>query len=510
MAPRKKTKKKTPASFLGKNWAQLTLAALMLLGFGLRMLDLTDPPLDFHPTRQLRDAIVARSLYYEMQPSPDAYLQQQALQMRNTTAELEPPILESIVAFSYVLAGGEQLWLARVITSLFWVLAAVPLYDLARRMTGRGAALVAVGYYLFLPFAVQASRSFQPDPFMVSWVIVAMYAAYRWAEKQEWKWAWTAAAASAFAILIKIVAAYLVVGFMAALALSALGWRGALRSKQVWAMALVSIVPAMAYYLFNIGDTSGSYFEDWIVALLPLAFVPGFYVRWANMLTELLGAARLAAAFAGVLIAEARARWLLVGAWAGYAVYGITLPHQTTTHSYYHIQQVPIAALSIAPLVHLVLRRAARQGRGWRLLFAAVLLGSLAFSAWVSRSDMLGVDHRGEPAFWERIGTVVPRDGDTIALVQSYGHLLNYYGGRKVELWPVTSELALAGLRGNSFDDFEAFFIKRTEGMEYFLVTAFNQLEQQPQLAEYLNAHFTIYSEGEGYRIYDLQPDAGS
>jgi hypothetical protein len=505
MSPRKKAKSKAKSSWLRAHWAQVSLAALMLLGFGLRLIDATDAPLDFHPTRQLRGAIVARSIFYQLRPAEDAYLQQQAVLMRNAVAELEPPILESIVAFGYLLAGGEQIAVARVVTSLFWVLAAIPLYDLARRMAGRGAALLAVAYYLFLPFAVQASRSFQPDPFMVAWLVLALYGAYRWSERQEWKWAWLAGAAAGFAVLIKVVAAYLVMGFMVAVVLATLGLRAALRSKQVWAMAAVSVLPAFAYYLLNIGDSSGNYFQNWVVALLPLAFVPSFYVFWINMLSDLLGAGSLVAAALGVLLAEARARWLLIGAWLGYLIYGITLPHQTTTHSYYHIQLVPIVALSLAPIFQLVVRRVWRQAPAWRALAAAAVAATLLFAAWSVRSTLLGVDYRQEPAFWERIGGVIPRDGDTIALVQSYGHLLNYYGGRRVELWPIAAELKLAGLRGNTPADFEAFFAERTAGMRYFLVTAFNQLDLQPELKEYLDAHFHIYIQGDGYLIYALE-----
>jgi hypothetical protein len=29
--------------------------ALLLIGLGIRLYDLTDPPLDFHPTRQLEE-----------------------------------------------------------------------------------------------------------------------------------------------------------------------------------------------------------------------------------------------------------------------------------------------------------------------------------------------------------------------------------------------------------------------------------------------------------------------
>jgi hypothetical protein len=511
MASKKKTRSTNPPqSYWRAHWSQLALAALMLLGFGLRMVDLTDAPLDFHPTRQLRDAIVAHSIYFQLHPPADSYLQDQALALRNSVAELEPPILESIVAVGYLAAGGEQLWIARVIVALFWVAAAVPLFDLARRFTGRGAALLAAAYFLFLPFAVQASRSFQPDPFMVVWLIVGMYAAYRWSESQEWKWAWVAGAASGFAILIKIVAAYIVIGYMAAAVLAALGLRAALRSRQVWAMALVSVIPALIYYFLNIGDTSGNYFQNWIVALLPLAFVPAFYVLWINMLSGLMGGSALIASALGVFIAQARARSLLLGAWAGYIVYGITLPHQTTTHSYYHIQLVPIIALSLAPLFQLLVRRVARLPRTWQLAAGLVAAATLLFAAWTVRSTLLGVDYRSEPAFWERIGTVVPRDGNTIALVQSYGHLLNYYGGRKVELWPIAAELKLAGLRGNSVEDFEEFFAERTAGMQYFMITAFNQLELQPLLKDYLAAHYPVYQEGDGYLIYDLDPSSGS
>lgn len=506
MSPRKKTKQ--TSSFLSRwssYWAQIVLGVLLLAGFTLRMIDLTDPPLDFHPTRQLRGAVVARSIYYELNPSHDVALQQQAVALRNSVSDLEPPILESIVAFAYLLTGGENLWVARILTSFFWVLAAIPLYELARRFTSASAALLCVAYYLFLPFGVIASRSFQPDPFMVAWLILAMFAAYRWSETRAWSWALLAAASGGIAILIKAFAAYFVLGILAAVVLFTLSLRTALRDKQVWAMAALSVLPPAVYYVLNMGGTSGSYIQNWIVVLLPLAFEAGFYVRWANMLTGLLGVARLVVAFSGVLISQARARWLLIGAWAAYAVYGVTLPHQTTTHDYYHLFLVPLAALSISPIVQLVINKLADQKKVWQSLFVFLLLGSLFFNAWAARSELLGADYRQEPAFWERVGAAVPLDGKTIGLVQAYGNSLTYYGWRRVELWPITGELALSGLRGNQPADFEAYFAQRTLGMAYFLITSFNQLDQQPLLADHLATHFPIYSQGDGYLIYDLR-----
>lgn len=513
MNPQKKksTKSRKPphvnplVSRLGSRWAEIILAVLLLLGFGLRMLDLTDPPLDFHPTRQFRGAVVARSIYYQLSPSSDPFIQQQAVSMRNAVSELEPPILESVVAFGYLLAGGEYLWIARIITSLIWVLAAIPLFALARRFSSQAAALLAVAFYLFLPFAISASRSFQPDPLMVALLVFGMYAAYRWSETRTWNWALATAAIMSFAILIKAFAAYFALGLLLAIVLYTLGMRAALRDRQVWAMAAISVLPAAFYYLLNIGTTSGNYFQNWIVALLPLAFEPAFYIRWVDMLTDLLGSASLLAVFGGVLIADFRARWLLIGAWAGYALYGVTLPHQTTTHNYYHLFLVPVAALCIVPVFHLVVKKIGRQTRLWQALFGLVLLASLFFAVWTSRSNLLGVDYRDEPLFWERIGAKVPTDGETIGLVQAYGNLLTYYGWRRVELWPITGELYLAGLRGNQPEDFESFFLERTAGMDYFLITSFNQLDQQPILADYLTAHYPIFSQGDGFIIYDLR-----
>jgi hypothetical protein len=511
MSPKKKTSKSnsrvgTRTNWIRSRWAELTLGILILAGFGLRMIDLTDPPLDFHPTRQFRGAVVARSIYYQLSPSSDPNIQQQAVSMRNSVSELEPSILESIVAFAYWIAGGEHLWIARIIVSLIWVLAAIPLFALIRSFTSPPAALLSVAYYLFLPFGVQASRSFQPDPLMVALLILGMFAAYRWSENRKWSWVFWTAASMGFAILVKAFAAYFALGVLLAIVIFTMGFRAALRDKQVWTMAAITVLPAGIYYLVNIGGTSGGYIQNWIVALLPLAFEPGFYVRWANLVTDLLGVTRLVVAFAGVLVAELRARWLLIGAWTGYVVYGVTLPHQTTTHNYYHLFLVPLAAISIAPIIHLVVEKIARQHRFWQAAFALVLFSSLFFNAWIARSDMLGVSYRDVPPYWERVGAAIPSDGETIGLVQDYGNLLTYYGWRRVELWPVTGDLYLAGLRGNTSADFETFFLDRTTGMNYFLVTAFNQLEQQPMLADYLDAHYPVYSQGDGYIIYDLQP----
>ncbi|MGB7296215.1 MAG: glycosyltransferase family 39 protein, partial [Candidatus Aminicenantales bacterium] len=234
MSPKKKTSRNnsrvsTRTKWIRSRWAELALAALMLAGFGLRMIDLTDPPLDFHPTRQFRGAVVARSIYYQLVPSTDPYIQQQAVSMRNSVSELEPPILETIVAFGYWIAGGEYLWIARIIVSMIWVLAAIPLFALVRSFTSPPTALISVAYYLFLPFGVQASRSFQPDPLMVALLILGMFTAYRWSQTRTWSWVVWTGLVMGWAILIKAFAVYFTLGILLAAVVYSVSLRAALR-----------------------------------------------------------------------------------------------------------------------------------------------------------------------------------------------------------------------------------------------------------------------------------------
>ncbi len=88
----------------------IAILLVIVVGFGIRLLDLTDPPMDFHGTRQLRAATIARGMYYEMSPSMD------------TT------------------------------------------------------------------FGISASRSFQPDPFMIMWILISAWSLNRWMESPTWKW----------------------------------------------------------------------------------------------------------------------------------------------------------------------------------------------------------------------------------------------------------------------------------------------------------------------------------
>ncbi|HEY5901284.1 MAG TPA: glycosyltransferase family 39 protein, partial [Anaerolineales bacterium] len=310
------------------------LLLLMLLGATLRLIDLTDAPLDFHPSRQLRNFLVARDIYYHLLPDADPQTLELTGSFRRSVGQYEPPVMESLVALTYRLTGGESVAVPRIWDTLFWLLAGLALFDLARREFSPWAAMAALAFYLVLPFSVQASRSFQPDPLMTAAFMGGIYFLYRWSESQGWKWAILAALFLGFAVLVKIVIVFVVIGAAAALVLFTLGM-GFWKSKQVWVMAAIMALPAFLYYVLLHPGRSSEYFLSWSAAMAGLLTSPEFYSRWLAFLGDLFGLALLFASLAGVFLAPPRLRWLLIGMWTGYLLYGLTLPFQMYTHSYY-------------------------------------------------------------------------------------------------------------------------------------------------------------------------------
>ena len=453
---------------------------LLVLGFGLRMYDLTDQPIDFHPTRQLRGALIARGMFFQMVSPVNDETRKLAVAFMNSTGQYEPPILERLVAWTYLLMPGDPMqrgqsfWVARIYNSLFWMIAGLALFALARRLAtpvpnspqagysslaANLAALFSLAYFLVLPFGVQASRSFQPDPGMTMWIVLYAYALYRWSEGQSWKWAVLAGLFGGIAILVKAVALYIVAGAGLAMVIALFGRQilKLLRSPQVWVIAILCLTPTFLFYIRQSGRAS-VYFSSWTVALSHLLLERSTYIRWLIMLINLMGWAALLVSLAGVMLAKSRNRALLIGLGGGYIIYGLTLPYQMYTHTYYHIQLIPVLALAMAPAAAFVIQRILQtQFKIWYTLLAAAVLGWMVFSAWKAVELLHSQDFRKEPAYWQEITSFLPTGGKIIGLTQDYGFRLMFYGWRKVVLWPSRGEINLSILRGSS-KQFQAFF----------------------------------------------------
>jgi hypothetical protein len=487
----------------------VTLVILFSLGLGIRLYDLTDLPLDFHPTRQLLSALKARGMYLQETGGGDDWQRKMAIQQWRTKAEIEPEVFEHLVAFTYRLTG-EQLWVPRVYSSVFWLIGGAFLFLLLQQLISADAAVLATAYYLFFPYAVIASRSFQPDPLMVMLVMCFWWALLCWTQRQSWGYAVGAGLAGGLAIFIKFVAAFFVIGGGLGLLLGTFAVRAVLQKKQLWVMAALGLLPAALYLVYGVAVNGflGQQFSGRFIPALLLS--PGNYLQWASMASLAAGAVAISLGLLGVLFAQDRAtRSFLIGLWCAYLVFGLFFDYHIATHDYYQLPLIPIVAVSLAPVADWLMERLRGPDlrRPGRVAAAAFMLLAVLISVWNVRNEMKAVDYRPQAALWAEIGDKLGHGNNVIALTQDYGDRLAYWGWQDALIWPNSGDIDYHTARGGNVNLAER-FDSVTYGNAYFLVTDFDELNRQPDLKRQL-ASFAVYAQAPGYTIYDLQKRVG-
>ena len=133
-----------------------------------------------------------------------------------------------------------------------------------------------------------------------------------------------------------------------------------------------------------------------------------------------------------------------------------------------------------------------------------VILFGIGSEIWDVRVELVRQDFRPEAQFWADLGAELGNASEVIGLLNNYGHSLAYWGWKDVDLWPTTGEQNRRELAGRE-TEFKDMFTKRTEGKQYFVITLFNQFDQQPDLKQYLYENYPIYRQTDAYIIFDLQ-----
>ena len=337
------------------------------------------------------------------------------------------------------------------------------------------------------------------------WILLTTYAAVRWQESRTWKWALLTGAVGAVTLVIKIVSGFFVAGVMVAVVLGCLGIKF-YRNRQVWSMAGLMLLPSVMVYLVLNPQRSAGFMSFWTVSLSGLIRTSGFYADWLAMIKSLMGLTIIIAALVGVFLANVKMKPYLFGLWAGYAAYGLFFPYQYTTHEYYHLPLYALVGLSLIPLLEVGMEALKKQHVVWRLAAAGVFLFSMGYSLYVARSILYARDYRSEATAWEKVGQAIPENSSFIALTADYGMRLRYYGWRSMTAsWPASNDLNLFSLAGNQPLDVESYFKEFAQGKDYFVITAFSELDAQPQLKEILERDYPIFSQGDGYLVYDLR-----
>ncbi len=485
------------------NWAAVLL--ILVAGLAIRLYDLGDAPLDFHATRQLHSALIARGMYYSTLDDVSQWQQQRAIHQQQAEGLIEPQIMETLAAWGYRLAGAADLRIPRLYTIFFWTLGGVGLYLLGRRLIGRWGALVALLLYMLLQYGILASRSFQPDPLMVAMIVWSWWGMLRWQQQPGWGRAVSAGLLTGLAVYVKSTAAFFVAGAWVGLTLGGLGLKNALRSKQWWLVNVLAVLPYgayLAYTTLGLGLMQGQF----SLRFFPQMWSdPVFYLQWMLKVDTVTPLPWVLLAALGIFSLPGRSkRGLLLGAGAAYLLYGVLFSYYISTHDYYQLPLLPLVALGAGAGLQRVL--SSLQGPRWlaTLAVAAALAVFGLSQIYAARDTLKSVNENQAVAQVEQISAIFTPDDKIVAIAPEYSTAFTYWGWLDVTNWFSTADINLREMAGQSFD-LGSYFKQETGGKDFFLITDFDELNKQPQVKQLLADNYPVYRQGDGYLVYDLR-----
>ncbi|MBN1274293.1 MAG: glycosyltransferase family 39 protein [Candidatus Aminicenantes bacterium] len=481
---------------------------LVTAALAIRVYRIQNPLLGINANCQYRSALISRALYYEATPSVPQWKKDMAALEKKERGLYEPPIIDYLAFFSYRISGGIRLWIPRIFSIIFWFIGGFFLYKIAKKCFSAEGALFSLGIYLFLPFGILVSRSFQPDPLMIMGFMASIYTIILIYENPSPKRYIITLIVTALAILIKFKTVFPILGAFVFIGIFSQGFRSFVLKWKHWAFIGFSLIPSFLYYGYVAFVTktlkTGGYF-------IPQLFVTKmFWKGWFNKIGMVTGFTIFLGALLGILLISRKyTQGLMLGLWSGYIGFCLVFTYTTYSHPYYHLQLVPIAALSVAPLGNILLKKLGGRLKSGILKTAVVclLLIPAALSIREAKWKLNNKEFMKKAHIAQEIGEAVNHSRKTIYLADHYGSWLHYHGEFRGWIWPTHWDIQEKRLRGETIPSVEQHF-KSIHGRfdnDFFIVTFLEEFEKQKDLQQFLFSNFPLFKKTKDYLIFDLR-----
>lgn len=165
----------------------LYLVLILTLGFWLRLYKIDNPIADWHSWRQADTAAVARNFYKEgYNPFLPRGDDMSAISEIKPQLNLERyrfvefPIYPSLVYFGYLLNGGVDEKIARLVSVIFSLGSIIFIYFIVKRNSSTFHALLSSFIFATLPFSIYYSRVTLPEPSLIFFSLGMFYFTDRW------------------------------------------------------------------------------------------------------------------------------------------------------------------------------------------------------------------------------------------------------------------------------------------------------------------------------------------
>lgn len=508
----------------------LVLGIVFIAGLIIRLYRIGEPLFDFVPVRQYHSALLARG-FYEWLLTGD-------LKTIPPDGIIEPPLLELLASWSYLITGGEHLWIPRLLSTSFWMVGGVFLYLIARKIVSPNAAVFSVAFYLFDPAVVFPSRAFMPDPLMIMMLLVSLYSILRYHEQQTMVRLTVAIAASSVAIIVKPgICLFQIFGVFVAMMVCRRGLLRSLRSAHLLGFCVLSLLPVVLYYVY--ATVIGGFLRGQVQGkVVPQYLVESYFWKgWLEQIGSMVGLVAFMGAVIGLLLVRpGLPRAMMAGLWGGYFLFGLVFTYHIHTHGYYSLQFVPVVALSLGPVWDAAVSYIGQRDRPYyRRAFAlGLIIVAVGFAVVDQRTTILGIahqaggakpfpgrsvgttliaDYEGRAETYREIGHIVDHSSRTIFSAPDFGYPLLYYGRLDGEYWPTPdmmkwwrsrerteSHLEGATNRRELFDNWYS-----EVSPEYFVVIKSEEWRDDRGTRRLIKRHFPEVARERYYLVFDLR-----
>ena len=472
---------------------KIVLLLIVIVGLLIRIWRIDLPLLEFYPTRQVQTAEITRNLSKDfdlLKPKVHFYGPGEGLFL------LEFPLYNLPIAIFYKFVGSPQEYFGRLFSILGWGISAIILYKLARKYTGEFCALSSVFIYTFSPLSVLTSRSFQPDQWMLTFSMAAIFYIDKWLAKRKPLFFYLGSIACAVAILIKLPA----VVFTLVPILLIMWSRQRLNLLNFAKFALISLVPSTAWYLYSAslakesGLSNAFAIYNWFRPELFLN--PQFYTTFFGYQYNLgLLPIGMLMFLIGLVIKLKKEQSILYFWLLSITIYFIIFNRHNMVHEYYHLPLLPIAAIFVG----------IGLGKIWQSLDSFVISKNLllvAIGGFYLISSMIIISDRGYkviPRFGHVLETAdtiskLTTPNDLIIGSMDAGPTLVYYSQRTGWDFDV-----------NQPDTYLRLEDLRSQKAVIFASANKEQFLQNGEFARYLYQNYRPIIDNQNFVIFDLK-----
>jgi hypothetical protein len=481
--------------------ARREIVLIIVLATACRFWHFTAPYTSQHWIKQLQIAPIAKNFYLHgyniLWPETDYSADKPAY------IEIEFQLVTLLTALLYNVFGIHE-WVGRLVTIAFSVGAMILLWRLMREELGERPAMLGLLFFAFAPSNLYFSRCLMSEPLMLFFSIASLWTFRRWLMRGTTGHFALAVMVTALCFLVKLPTVLLAFPLLY-LAHRHFGW-ALFRQPMLYLYTVLSLAPAVAYYLFARYAIGENYFTVGVGFGGGMWFSPSHFLHpgnWSLMLQRLnrdhLTAVGLTLLPLGFFArpAEGEARWGLFHAWLiGVLAYFVVVSGGNIRQNYYQLPLIPAAA----GLIGLAWHRLAESEALHRCAIPTLAVVFLGLAGWGVQP--MFEEYRPIRQAAAELKAIDPSLRPAIIFPPGYGCL--YYFDRKgwcgrEGLGRPPESVKPQDVPGPVYIEY-----RRGYGAQWAVYFDVQNQEGRPDLRAYLDAHYPAVVARQDYHIYDL------